>query len=151
MLGNQITFWSNVRLDQIAFEVVYEKRKNTFFVKRSWYHVKRGEERKREQGRGGTSTPLKYMCYLTKVSSLSSHSFVYLRIYKWPYTAMFYEWFCQIYYILYSSLYSVQHNNLISANPFPFEIWANVRWNQVSFNIIRACILLVSFWGWRRA
>lgn len=27
MLGNQITFWSNVRLDQIAFEVVYEKRK----------------------------------------------------------------------------------------------------------------------------
>lgn len=27
MLENQITFWSNVRVDQIAFEVVYEKRK----------------------------------------------------------------------------------------------------------------------------
>ena len=28
MLENQITFWSNVRVDQIAFEVVYEKEKD---------------------------------------------------------------------------------------------------------------------------
>ena len=29
--GNQITFRSNVRQDQIAFEVVYEKRKIRFY------------------------------------------------------------------------------------------------------------------------
>ena len=28
MLENLITFWSNVRVDQIAFEVVYEKEKD---------------------------------------------------------------------------------------------------------------------------
>ena len=32
MLENQITFWSNVRVDQIAFEVVYEKEEDKMYV-----------------------------------------------------------------------------------------------------------------------
>ena len=32
MLENLITFWSNVRVDQIAFEVVYEKEEDKMYV-----------------------------------------------------------------------------------------------------------------------
>ena len=37
MLGNQITFWSNVRLDQIAFEVVYEKEIVSYVTEEEHY------------------------------------------------------------------------------------------------------------------